>query len=73
VSLYDYEQSRQLASQDEPFYALIMAAMRRADTHNQRLLQAGWPGVWQEMQERYNAPGGRLESDSVSATVVSDL
>ncbi len=63
MSLYDYERSRALASTDEPFYALIMAAMRRADSHNEMLLRAAWPDVWDELRDRYNAPGGRLDGD----------
>lgn len=60
MSLHDYARSRAIANQDEPFYALIMAAMRRADSANLALLQAGWPQVWHELQQRYNAPGGCL-------------
>jgi len=48
---------------DNEFYALIMAAMRRADTDNQRLLREAWPEVWDELQLRYNAPGGYTERE----------
>ena len=60
MSLFDYRASQQLAADDVPFYALIMGAMRRADTRNLELLQNAWPMVWQELQERYNAPAGLL-------------
>lgn len=60
MSLYDYEVSRQLDAQDVPFHALIMAAMRRADTDNQAILRAFWPAVWDELFARYNAPAGAL-------------
>ncbi|MBA7539995.1 hypothetical protein ES705_32284 [subsurface metagenome] len=56
MSLEDYRASMRLS--DEPFYALIMAAMRRADTDNAEKLKAAWPRVWEELQQRYNAPGG---------------
>jgi hypothetical protein len=60
MSLHDYQVSKQLAALDAPFYALIMAAMRQADTHNQVRLRNQWPQVWDELQARYNAPGGLL-------------
>lgn len=63
MSLYDYEESKRVAAGDVPFYALIMAAMRRADSFNLHILQAAFPDVWDEVQARYNAQGGRLESD----------
>jgi hypothetical protein len=62
MSLYDYEASRRLPT-DTPFYALIMAAMRRADTANLALLREAWPDVWAELDARYNAPGGVLPGD----------
>lgn len=64
MSLYDYERSRAIAAQDEPFYALLMAAMRQADDRNLHLLRSFWPDVWDELQARYNAPGGMLAGDA---------
>jgi len=61
MSLHDYQKSRQL--EREPFYALIMAAMRNADAANLELLQSAWPEVWRELSDRYNAPGGVLPDD----------
>lgn len=58
MSLYDYKRSMTLG--DVPFYALIMAAMRRADTQNLAKLKDAWPLVWQELDQRYHAPGGYL-------------
>lgn len=63
MSLYDYRVSREIAKADPPFYALIMAAMAKADTRNQILLRSAWPEVWAEAEARYNAPGARLPSD----------
>ena len=60
MSLYDYEQSRNIELKRYPFYALIMAAMRQADSNNIALLQACWPEIFNELQERYSAPGGLL-------------
>lgn len=63
MSLYDYRISQQLDREDYPFYALIMAAMRKADTTNVELLKAAWPEVWDELFRRYHAPGGQLPED----------
>ena len=63
MSLYDYEVSKKLAQIDPPFAALIMAAMRKADSVNLLGLKAFFPGIHDELEARYNAPGGRLESD----------
>lgn len=68
MSLYDYLQSQQLCKTDPPFYSLIMAAMRQADTDNRQLLCEAFPAVWAELQARYNAPGGVLREGGVSVT-----
>jgi hypothetical protein len=64
MSLYDYKTSQKIAAEDHPFYALIMAAMRQADTDNVEKLRAAWPEVWEELRARYNAPGGFLPGES---------
>jgi hypothetical protein len=48
---------------DPPFYALIMAAMRKADTTNSDLLKRAFPEVWDELEERYWTPGGLTASE----------
>lgn len=63
MSRYDYEVSRDLDAHDLPFYALIMAAMRKADTDNLDKLQAAFPETWRELDARYHAPGGLLPHD----------
>lgn len=67
MGLYDYEQAKALEGQDVGFYALIMAAMRRADTHNLERLQAAWPAVWEELQARYHAPAGALTPEEFAS------
>jgi hypothetical protein len=52
MSLYEYEEGLIIAAKDPPFYALIQAAMRRADTVNLEMLIGCWPDVWRELQER---------------------
>lgn len=61
MSRYDYLESIRL--QDTSFYALIMAAMRRADADNEAKLRAAWPEVWQEFYVRYRTPGGYLPEE----------
>ena len=56
--------SQELGKNDPPFYALIMAAIRKADTGNTERLKACWPEVWEEMCKRYHAPGGILPEDN---------
>lgn len=56
MTLEEYRASIMLS--DNPFYALIMAAMRRADTDNLEKLKSAWPEVWSELQQRYKGPGG---------------
>ena len=68
MTRHEYERSIALDMADEPFYALIMAAMRRADTTNQRKLWSAFPDTWDELSERYNAPGGLLPSDQATPT-----
>lgn len=63
MSHYDYVRSIQIAIQDEPFYALIMAAMRQADTDNLARLQLAFPGVYEELRDRIMAEGGRLPGE----------
>lgn len=63
MSFHDYQASRAIISGDPPFGALVMAAMRRADSYNLGRLQAVFPHVWDELDARYNAPGGILPGD----------
>ena len=63
MSHYDYIISQQLSASDPPFYALIMAAMRKASSTNIDKLRFAFPDVYEELLQRYHAPGGRLESD----------
>ena len=63
MSLYDYKMSQKIAAEDYPFYALIMTAMRQADSDNIDLLKFAFPDVWHELKDRYNAPGGFLNNE----------
>lgn len=65
MSLHGYHVSKKLAAGDPPFYSLIMAAMRKADTENLMKLQLAFPDVWIELQRRYDAPLGVLPEDKI--------
>jgi len=65
MSWHEYEQSKQLQRFDYPFYALIMGAMRSADSENVAKLRAAWPDVWEELQARYHAPRGLLPGEQI--------
>lgn len=69
MSLYDYRASQQISATDPPFYALIMAAIRKADNHNTARLRAAFPDVYAEFEARYNAPGGVLSADRADGEV----
>ena len=73
MSYFDYEMSKRIAAHDYPFYALVMAAMRQADTDNLERLQDAFPGVWLELQHRYNSPGGIHPMDGYAARVISEF
>jgi len=63
MSIYDYDVSLRISAEDYPFYALIMAAIRQADTDNLEKLTIAFPDVVAEFKRRYNAPGGILPTD----------
>jgi hypothetical protein len=63
MSLYDYELSKVITQSNFPFYALLMAAMRQADTGNMALLEQAFPETAAELRARYNAPGGVLAGE----------
>ena len=63
MSLYNYEVGLRISAQGYPFYALVQAAMREADTDNLEKLKAAFPDQWNDLQARYNAPGGVLQEE----------
>ena len=64
---YEYRVSMEIAGKDHPFYALIMAAMRKADSTNTEKLKQAWPEVWEALQARYYAPGGAVTQSELDA------
>ena len=67
MSLYDYRESLEISRKDPQFYALIMSAMRKADTNNMEKLRHMWPETYVEFELRYHAPGGILPGDGCSS------
>jgi hypothetical protein len=63
MSRFDYECSKIIAVEPYSFYGIIMAAMRQADDTNTEKLKLMWPEVYDELFERYHAPGGALPGD----------
>ncbi len=63
----DYKLSQKIASEidDDNYYAIIMAAMRMADSTNLDMLKRCWPAQFHELQARYNAPGGLLNGEAL--------
>lgn len=60
---YDYKFSENISDASPPFYALIAAAMRQADSINSEKLKMVFPGVSDDLIARYNAPDGKLEGE----------
>lgn len=67
MSLHEYQVSQRISANDPPFYALIMAAFRKADTDNLGKLRCAFPVEWIEFEMRYHAPGGLLEGELPSS------
>jgi hypothetical protein len=64
MSYYDYVLSREIKTGGANFNAILMALMRKADSINTEKLKQEWPDVWEELNARYNAPGGVLEGET---------
>lgn len=65
MSLHGYHYSVKLSELDAPFEALIMAAMRKADSRNTDLLEQAFPEIRAELWARYCAPLGIIPEDGV--------
>ncbi len=63
MSHYEYIESLRISANDPGFYALLMAAILKADDVNYRKLMHAWPELVEERRERYNAPGGYLPGE----------
>lgn len=63
MSLHSYMIGRQIVAADPPFSAIIMAAMRKADTDNSIKLAFAFPDLWEEVQHRYWSAGALLPGE----------
>lgn len=72
MSLYDYKVSQEIAAHDYPIYALIMAAMHKADIKNTAKLQVMWPDIFIEFNYRYWSGGGGLMPNEVGYNPAAD-
>lgn len=75
MTIIDYIWSRTLDSHLDniPFYALVMLAMRRADSDNMAALEQAFPEIARDLRDRYNAPAGMLESDPFTPNEVVSM
>lgn len=63
MSHYNYEISKHIHGHGYSFEALIMSAMRAADTDELEILKASFPRIHAELVARYNAQGGILPDE----------
>jgi hypothetical protein len=63
MSKWDYEVAKKIEAENYPFPALIMAAMRKADSANASLLQRAWPETVAELNYRYWSAGGLMPGE----------
>jgi len=63
MSLYDYKRSLDVNLLDFPFAAIIMAAMRQADSDNLEQLRVAFPEIYAELRDRIEAPCGVLPEE----------
>lgn len=68
MSLYDWRWAESRAADDAPFYGLLFALIRRADTHNLERIRSAWPRHVAEAERRYNSPGGLLDVERCQKT-----
>ena len=67
MSIKDYKESLRINARGYSFDALIMAAMRKANSYNLEALKRAFPEVWEEFFARYHAPGGCLDGKELEA------
>lgn len=63
MSLHEYEVSKVVSTCDYPFYSLLFALIRQADTNNLEKIKQAWPDKYKEFVDRYHAPGGKLGNE----------
>jgi len=57
LNQWDYRKSLEIAAYGYPFYALLAALMRDADTDNLEKLRVAFPDVYESLIRWINTPG----------------
>jgi len=70
IGLHAYQRSNEPVLADYPWHSLLCALIRGADSFNFERLRVAFPEDVAEMQARYNAPGGRIGTETEEASVV---
>ena len=63
MGLHEYLVSQKIEREDYPFYSLVMALARKADTDNLEKLKVAFPKTVKELERRYYAGAGILPED----------
>lgn len=57
LSVFDYQESLRIEIRGAPFYAVLAAAMRRADSENLERLRFMFPIIYTDLERWRNTPG----------------
>ena len=63
ISYHDWQIAKRLHEEDVPFYALLAALMRKADSDNTKQLALAYPDDFVEAHLRYHLPGGCVSAE----------
>lgn len=63
MGLHEYLVSQEIEREDYPFYSLVMALVRKADTDNLEKLRVAFPETVKELEKRYHVGAGILPED----------
>lgn len=68
----EFKQGVQLLQNDTQFYALMFAAILKADSKNTLRLKNAYPELWQETWKRWDSPGGLLDHERAVMELARD-
>lgn len=60
---FEYYESQDIADKHYSWLSLLFALIRKADSTNIELIKQCWPDEYNELYQRYNAPGGTIFGD----------
>jgi hypothetical protein len=61
LNQYEYRKSLEISAYGYPFYALLAALMRDADTDNLEKLRSAFPGIYESLVRWTKTPGAYLD------------